>query len=69
MEMLRKGADAIIAARPTAVNVGWAVKGLLALAERWEEPCQVPGLLLAEAQRLQREDEEANRALGTMGPS
>ena len=67
MARLCQAADAIVAARPTAVNVGWAVKGLLALAGRQEKPCQVPRLLLSEAQRLQRRDGEANRALGAFG--
>ena len=64
---LGEAARAIVEARPTAVNMAWAVKRLMVLAEAQEDFRQVPQCLLAGAEELQREDEKANRALGQYG--
>lgn len=64
---LWQAADTIVRARPTAVNVAWAVKRLMALAESLEDHRQVPRRLREEAEKLQRDDEEANRMIGRYG--
>jgi methylthioribose-1-phosphate isomerase len=67
LERLGEAAKTIVEARPTAVNMAWAVKRLMALAESEEDFHQVPRCLISQAEELQREDEEANRTLGRYG--
>lgn len=66
---MRAAGDALNAARPTAVNLAWAVARCLALAEehapaggktRWEA-------MAALARRIHAEDVEACRAMGRIG--
>ncbi len=72
---LQAAAAVINAARPTAVNLPWAVRRMLQLIEplveaRGEtEPDlgQVKERLLAEARVIQQEDEEINRRMGDLG--
>jgi methylthioribose-1-phosphate isomerase len=64
---LERAADEIVAARPTAVNMAWAAKRLLAVARAESDWRVIPARLLAEAQALQRQDVEANRAIGRHG--
>lgn len=64
---LQEAADVLCAARPTAVNLSWAVARLLRRAEAEPEPSSIPGALLAEAQALTDEDIEVNRRLGAHG--
>ena len=62
-EVLRDGGDALIAARPTAVNLRWAV-------ERLRDRGAVdpdPGALAAEAETIHREDAAQCRAIGEHG--
>ena len=62
-EVLRDGGDALIAARPTAVNLSWAV-------ERLRDRGAVdpgPGALAAEAETIHREDTAQCRAIGEHG--
>jgi len=66
---LRAAADALCAARPTAVNLSWAVARLLRRAEAEPDPGAIPGVLLAEAQALADEDVEINRQMGENGAS
>ncbi|HHB12116.1 MAG TPA: S-methyl-5-thioribose-1-phosphate isomerase [Chromatiales bacterium] len=55
----------LAAARPTAVNLGWAVARMRkALDELWGDPREA---LLEEAQRIHREDLEANYRMGDLG--
>ena len=57
------------AARPTAVNLTWATRRLLGLAQQLEDQ-DVAGLrsvLLAEAQRLAQDDVDINRRMGANG--
>ena len=64
---LGQAASLIRAARPTAVNLGWAVDRMMAVAESVESPSRVAARLLTEAQEIQREDEAINRRMGEFG--
>jgi methylthioribose-1-phosphate isomerase len=64
---LRAASETLIAARPTAVNLSWAVARLLRRAETEPDPFTIPDALLAEAQALADEDVEVNKRLGEHG--
>ncbi len=64
---LREAAAVINAARPTAVNLQWAVSRMLAVAEAEATPAGARERLLIEARRIQEEDEEINRRMGDFG--
>ena len=64
---LRAAEEVLCAARPTAVNLFWAVTRLRRRAEAEPDPAAIPDVLLAEAQALADEDVEANRRLGEHG--
>jgi methylthioribose-1-phosphate isomerase len=64
---LQTAADALLAARPTAVNLAWAVARMLRRAESVPDPAAVADALLVEAQSLADEDVEVNRRLGRHG--
>lgn len=61
--------EAISAARPTAVNLAWAVQRLLQLAaaEASRPVPELKALLVAEAQALLAEDIALNRQMGQLG--
>jgi methylthioribose-1-phosphate isomerase len=66
---LEQAAAVLRAARPTAVNLPWALSRLMRVAanEELETVDQVRQALLAEAQRLADEDVEINRRMGAHG--
>ena len=64
---LHEVAAEITSARPTAVNLQWAVRRMMQVAEGEPELSSLNGRLLAEAQRIQEEDEAANRRMGDFG--
>lgn len=64
---LRAAGEVINAARPTAVNLQWAVRRMLEVAESEPDLGQVNDRLLAEAKTIQAEDEEINRRMGGFG--
>ena len=64
---LKAAGREIESARPTAVNMTWAVRRLLDLAEAEPDAAAVPGRLLDEARTMQEEDEEVNRRIGRFG--
>ncbi|MBN1810359.1 MAG: S-methyl-5-thioribose-1-phosphate isomerase [Anaerolineae bacterium] len=64
---LRAAGDLLCAARPTAVNLSWAVARLLRRAESEPDPAAIRGALLAEAQALADEDVATNKRLGKHG--
>ena len=67
---LSRAAERIRAARPTAVNLGWAVDRMLAVASTYAAPAapkEIAQRLLAEAKEIQREDEAINRRMGEFG--
>ena len=67
LEALRVASHRIGQARPTAVNITWGVERMLRLAKKIDDVGQAPDLLLEEAHRVQSEDEEANRRIGSEG--
>lgn len=67
MSELEDAASRIAAARPTAVNLFWAVQRMVSLAKSAPDPLGMPERLLAEAQRMYQEDEEINRKMGGLG--
>ncbi len=65
---LRDAAETLLAARPTAVNLAWAVARLIRVAEGgMDEPDAIRAALLGEAQRLADEDVALNRRMGFHG--
>ena len=64
---LRQAGAHIAAARPTAVNLGWAVRRMLRVAEAEPDPGSIYPRLEAEARRIQEEDEAVNRRIGEHG--
>jgi len=67
LRALRTAAETLCAARPTAVNLAWAVARLLRRAEAERDAASIPAALLAEAQALADEDVAINRRLGEHG--
>lgn len=66
---LEKAADYMAKARPTAVNLFWAVKRVMAVAARSEfrQPTELRTAILAEAQKMAEEDVATNRQIGLNG--
>ena len=70
---LEQAAGLLRIARPTAVNLGWAVDRMMAVAARTppdgtsDSVPDIAARLLAEAQEIQREDEAINRRMGEFG--
>ncbi len=64
---LESAAGRIGAARPTAVNLQWAVQRMLRLAQDEPDAKEIPARLLAEAQAIHAQDEEINRRMGELG--
>lgn len=68
-ERLEKAARLLTDARPTAVNLAWAVNRMLGVARSMDQcdPAGVRAALIAEADRILAEDIEMNRAIGRHG--
>jgi methylthioribose-1-phosphate isomerase len=64
---LRGAANTLRAARPTAVNLSWAVSRLMRRAESEVNPAAIRKAMLEEAQALADEDVEINQRLGQHG--
>ena len=64
---LRQAAAGLRAARPTAVNLAWAIDQMLGVAESTQDPAALPRRLLDAAAALARADVEANRRIGEHG--
>ncbi|MCH8191907.1 MAG: S-methyl-5-thioribose-1-phosphate isomerase, partial [Chloroflexi bacterium] len=60
-------ADEVVAARPTAVNMAWAARRMMAAARQAGDVASIKATLTSEAVRLQTEDVETNRRLGAVG--
>ena len=67
LSLLGEASREIASARPTAVNITWAVHRMLQLAEAEPDMGQITARLLAEANRVQDEDEEINQRMGEFG--
>ena len=57
----------IKAARPTAVNLMWAVDRMLALARSEPDTARIKDRLVEEAVSMEKEDEAVNRKMGSHG--
>jgi methylthioribose-1-phosphate isomerase len=64
---IREAAAQLLATRPTAVNLRWAVERVLAAAERTPPGEPLAAALLAEAEAIAAEDVGANRAIAEHG--
>lgn len=66
---LKETARKLIASRPTAVNIQWAVERIskVAKAGKWRPPAKFKLLLLEEALRMAEEDVETNKKMGRYG--
>ena len=64
---LAESGNEIASARPTAVNIAWAVQRMLDVAVSEPDLDRIRARLLAEAQRIQEEDVEINRRMGKYG--
>lgn len=64
---LKEAAETLCAARPTAVNLSWAVMRMLRRAESEPDAEAIPQALLAEAEALADEDVAVNQRLGRWG--
>lgn len=67
MAALDLAASEIAAARPTAVNLQWAVRRMVDVAGASGDVGEIPDGLLAEAKSIHQEDEEINRRMGEFG--
>src|SRR3954449_11577277 len=63
---LERGADVLVAARPTAVNLAWAVERVRAAALA-AGPATMAGAARAEAQRIHAEEDAASAAIARHG--
>ncbi len=71
-EDFERAARELAAARPTAVNLEWAIRRQRAAAEQlgWDSsPAAMARALEVEAKRIMNEDVEANRRIGAYGAS
>jgi len=66
-ENLQRAAELLCSARPTAVNLNWAVQRMLQRAEAVGEAADMAAALLAEAQRIADEDVAINRRMAAHG--
>jgi len=64
---LRPVSEALSLSRPTAVNLFWALDRMNRVAQSGEEVSQIKADLLAEAQRIESENDKANRRLSEFG--
>ena len=67
MAQLEAAGAEIAAARPTAVNLQWAVERMLRVAQDCQDLDRMKEALLAEAHLVREEDETINRRLGEQG--
>ena len=66
-EQLASAAEQLAAARPTAVNLPWAVARSLRAADAAATPADAAERILREAQAIEAEDLRANMAIGAYG--
>ena len=66
-EALARASESLAAARPTAVNLPWAVARTLRAAESVASPTDAAEQMLREAEAIEAEDVAANRAIGAHG--
>lgn len=63
---VKQAAKILLAARPTAVNLGWALKRMVACLDalQMDSPAELCAALLVEANAIADEDRRANRQMG-----
>ena len=64
---LQPVSQALASSRPTAVNLFWALERMNRVAQLGENVVQIKADLLAEARRIEAENDEANRRLSEFG--
>lgn len=65
---LREAGQTLLAARPTAVNLGWAVERILRQVQAFDGSADdLRALVLAQAQRIADEDVKINKRMATYG--
>ncbi len=69
LSRLGEAAEEIKAARPTAINLAWAVERLMGVAADVGKASAACERMLSEAKEIQRRDVEANREIGRHGAS
>ena len=67
MRKLTEAGGIIKAARPTAVNLMWAVDRMIAIADTEPDTPSIKSRLLSEASAMEKEDEVINRRMGVNG--
>ncbi|MBQ3106129.1 MAG: S-methyl-5-thioribose-1-phosphate isomerase [Eggerthellaceae bacterium] len=67
LEQLDLVCDEVSSARPTAVNLAWAVRRIRTVAQAEIDRVDVDTSVFSEVKRMEREDEAANRAMGAHG--
>ena len=67
LQRLEEAGAEIKAARPTAVNLMWAVDRMLALARSEPDTSRIKDRLVEEAVSMEKEDEAVNRKMGSHG--
>ena len=67
LRRLSEAGSEIKAARPTAVNLMWAVDRMIGIANSEADMSTIQTRLLEEAIRIEEEDEEINRRMGSHG--
>lgn len=69
MKAIRPAFHELLATRPTAVNISWALKRMKHVLEknRSEPVSRLKGILIQEAQSILDEDIAVNKAIGTWG--
>ncbi len=64
---LRPISETLASSRPTAVNLFWALERMNKVAQKGKNVSQIKAALIAEAQRIEAENDEANRRLSEFG--
>jgi len=64
-DQLKRALKRIESARPTAVNLSWALRRMEMIIEK--NPEDLPYLLVEEAERIEKEEEESCRRIGKFG--
>lgn len=64
---LDSAASILRSTRPTAVNLGWALDTVLAVAHRTRDIVEARVAIYKEARRIERDNDEANRRMGEHG--
>ncbi len=67
LDDLEVAASALRSTRPTAVNLGWALDTVLAAARNASDIVEARTAIYATAQRIERDNEEANSSMGEHG--